>query len=232
MYAGPINGSLEISAPGLTVADAFRSRAPRRRFAPGAVTATPAAGGAVDLSWAPSGPSAGVAGYIVERSAAGRHRPSRSARCTPATTAVDQTPADGTYSYEVVAVATGSARPRARPGRPHPPTSDSTAPRRPSGLNLPDFINQANAATVPVGVQLLPSSQASDTITVTAHRRHEHAHDRPRRAAAMVSFQFNPTTLSDGNDHGLGHGDRQRRQPQPRPTTDTVVPRTPRRRVP
>ena len=64
--------SLEISVPnsGLApkVVTISGAQAP---LPPGPVTATPAAGGAVDLSWAPSASVSGVAGYIVQRAPTG-----------------------------------------------------------------------------------------------------------------------------------------------------------------
>ena len=196
MHAGPINGSLEISAVGLKSLSVpiTGDQAP---LPAGAVVATPAAHGAVDLSWSPS-PSTGVAGYIVERSAAGG-TPQPISPLTQSTTFVDQTPADGTYSYEVVAVATGSAAPQSTPGPAASATSDSTAPAPVAQLNLPDFINQGNVATVPVGVQLQPSSQASDTITVTVtDGTNTLTQTQAGGGDGSFTLQFNATSLSDG----------------------------------
>ncbi len=140
LYAGSISGSLEISAKGLQslMVPISGSQAP---LAPGAVTATPVAKGAVDLSWAPSGSVSGVAGYIVERGAAGRHAPAdqpahdmrrRSSIRRPPTA---PTPTRSSPSPPA------APPPRARPGRPHPRLRTRRRPRRRPGWHLPDFIN-------------------------------------------------------------------------------------------
>ena len=93
---------------------------------------------------------------------------SRSAALTSATSLVDQTSADGAYSYRVLAEAPGIGAPvTSDPGPVGSATSDSTAPDAPSSVNAPQYINIAtgNSMSIPVGLD--NNSVASDTITVT-----------------------------------------------------------------
>jgi large repetitive protein len=168
VQAGPINASLEISVPhsGLApkVVHISGAQAPE---APGPVIATPAAKGAVDLSWTPSGSVSGVAGYIVQRAPAGSSAFQQVGGLTTGTTAVDQTSTDGTYSYQVVAVATGSSALESAPGPIASATSDGTPPQAPVSVEPPPFIDSGNQGAFVVPVTLAPNSSPSDTITVT-----------------------------------------------------------------
>lgn len=170
VYAGTINASLAISVPNSGLAPKIvtisGAQAP---LPPGPVTATPAAGGAVDVSWTPSLSVSGVAGYIVERGTAGSGVYQPVGSLTTATTAVDHTPADAAYSYEVVAVATGGVAPQSSAGPAASVTSDSQAPVAPTGVApLQPFLNLATVENpLTVTVQLPNSSAPSDTITVT-----------------------------------------------------------------
>ena len=164
MHAGPINGTLEISAPGLQSL-MVRIQGDQAPLPAGAVTATPAARGAINLSWAPS-PSTGVAGYLVERAPAGSSAFQQVGALTSGTTAVDQTSTDATYSYEVVAVATGTGSLPSTPGPVASATSDSIAPAQPDSVNPPAFINVATGNSVQIPVNLANDSVSSDTITV------------------------------------------------------------------
>lgn len=139
---------------------------------PGAVTATPAAGGAVDVSWSPS-PSTGVAGYVVQRSVAGSGSWQPIGGLTSGTTAVDQTGTDGTtYAYQVVAQAVDVTPVlQSAAGGSGSAVTDASAPAPPAGFgDLPPFVNlQDSTDPFKVTVNLAPGSVASDTIAVTLH---------------------------------------------------------------
>jgi large repetitive protein len=167
MVAGPIDGKLVISVPRSSLAPTLvpitGAQAP---LPPGAVTATAAARGAVDLSWAPS-PSSGVAGYVVESSTG-------NAPFTPVvglitgTTVVEQTGTNATtFFYRVVAVASGVTPQLAGlPGPAGSAVTDNLAPDAPASVSIP-AINLINVGSVPVTVVLPPTSLQSDTILVT-----------------------------------------------------------------
>jgi hypothetical protein len=169
LYAGVMQASLQISVPGSGVAPRsvpiYGAQAP---LPPGAVTATPAAGGAVDLSWTPS-PSSGVAGYIVKSSTGGSPYTQVGGLIT-GTTALEQTGTNATtFSYEVFAVASGvTPQLEGLAGPAGSATTDSVGPAQPLGFpGLPTYIDQANVGSFKVNVSLLPSTSAGDTITVT-----------------------------------------------------------------
>ena len=82
------------------------------------------------------------------------------------TTAVDQTPTDGPYSYQVVAVAQGTDALQSAPGASASATSDSTAPLPPDAVNPPTYINIATGNAMQIPVNLANDSVPSDTITV------------------------------------------------------------------
>ena len=201
MFAGPINASLEISVPNSGLAPKIvpltGAQAP---LAPGPVTATPAANGAVDLSWTPSGSVSGVAGYIVERAPAGSSAFQQVLPLTNGTTAVDQTSTDGTYSYEVVAVATGLSALQSPAGPIGSATSDSTAPQVPNSVTAQPVINQANVSTFAVAVALPSSSQAGDTITVTlSDGQTKLTKTAPGGGDDTATVVFDATSLSQGD---------------------------------
>ncbi len=164
-YAGPISGALVISAPGLAP-QSIRVHGMQAPLAPAAVTATPAKGGAVNVSWDPSGSVSGVAGYIVQRSTDGATWAPVTQE-QPATTYSDQTPSDNTYSYRILAVSAGSPGADSTPSPTATAASDSTAPAPPQSVSVPTWINLATESSVPVTVALAADSQPTDMITVT-----------------------------------------------------------------
>jgi hypothetical protein len=163
--AGVLDAELEVSVPGSGVAPhSVQITGAQAPLPPGAVTATPAAGGAVDLSWSPS-PSTGVTGYIVQSSTGGSPF-TPVGNSTTSTSVVEQTGTNATtFSYQVVAITAGVALPSA-PGPAGSVTTDSLAPVQPNSVSMPN-INVANVDSVPVTVILPPSSNPSDTIVVT-----------------------------------------------------------------
>jgi large repetitive protein len=171
LYAGVIKGQLVLSSPSFSPMT-VQFTADQAPAAPGAVTATPATGGAVDLSWTPS-PSTGVAGYVIQRSDGTAAGYQQVGAVTAATTAVDQTPADGSYSYQVVAEAQGtSGMLDSSPGPAATAVSDSTPPGVPALTGVPAYLNAAEAtpgtaAAYQVTVSVPATSVASDTVTVT-----------------------------------------------------------------
>ena len=174
-HAGPISGKLEISIVGsggsAYLIELGGAQAP---LASPSLTATPAANGAVDLSWAPSA-SSGVSGYLVQRSAgtAGAWQDLATYPGT-VTSAVDQTGTSGSFTYRVVAEAPGASGTAAVLPAPAGPevtaVADSNAPATPSDVGSHEFINRAQAANgggIQFPVDLAPGSSPSDTITVT-----------------------------------------------------------------
>src|SRR2546430_622884 len=91
-FKGPnVAARLPAASPARPVGPARRWAAPR------------VAGGAVDISWAPSAPISGVIGYPVERSLGTSGAWTPVSGPVTGTTAVDQTPADGSSTYRVTA---------------------------------------------------------------------------------------------------------------------------------
>jgi hypothetical protein len=146
--------------------------------APVAVTslnATPAAHGAIHLAWTPSA-SSGVSGYLLQRSNTVANSPFETIATLPATatSAVDQTTVDGTYAYQVVAVAPGATTldpsVSSSPSPEATAVADTTAPAQPADVGSHAFINSddaANGGGIGIPVDLAPSSSPADTVTVT-----------------------------------------------------------------
>ena len=174
LRAGPIAGTLTVAIANSKVgAYSIQLTGAQAPLASPSLTATPAVGGAVDLSWAPS-PSSGVSAYLVQRSTgtSGTWATVATLSAT-ATSAVDQTPADGAYAYQVVAEAPGATSAAgpvsSTPGPGATAVADRTAPEKPGDIGSPAFITAAMAANgggVSESVDLLDSSP-TDTITVT-----------------------------------------------------------------
>lgn len=172
LNAGPINGSLVVSIAksGSTplLIPLTGAQAP---LASPSLTATPAANGAVNLAWAPS-PSSGVSAYAVQR-LAGTTGAWQTIATLPgtATSTVDQTGIDGSFTYRVIAEATTSLNaPLPGPAGPNATAiAVATPPAEPTDVGAPPFINAetaANGGGVNIPVSLLDSS-STDTITVT-----------------------------------------------------------------
>ncbi|HEX3332373.1 MAG TPA: hypothetical protein VHS27_20800 [Gaiellales bacterium] len=173
LVAGPIQGSLEISIVGSpATAYAIPLQGAQAPLPATGLTATPAKGGAVNLAWTPS-PSSGVSTYAIQR-AAGTTGAWQTVVTLPgtATSAVDQTGTDGSFTYQVVAQA-DSATNAPLPGPPSSTTTVTavaTAPNVISEVTPHPFINYddvQNGASVGVPVDLMPAATAADTITVT-----------------------------------------------------------------
>jgi hypothetical protein len=92
LHAGRLDGTLRVSVPGAKAVDVKLSGA-QAPLPPGAVTATPQAGGAVHVTW-PASPSTGVAGYEVDRRVSGGPWQTLDASA-PAAGIVDTTGVDG-----------------------------------------------------------------------------------------------------------------------------------------
>ena len=170
-HAGPISGTLTVAIQNSpTGAYAIKLTGAQAPYPATSLTATPAAKGVVDLAWAPSS-SSGVTGYLLQRSTGGSGTWTTVATLpATATSAVDHTPADATYAYQVLALANGattsSPSVESSPGPSATAVADSTAPGPPFDLSPPAFIKKG---TVSVGVTLNLglNSSPTDTITVT-----------------------------------------------------------------
>jgi len=206
MHAGPISGTVELSVLNSSIkpitVELTGAQAP---IAPGAVTATPAAGGAVDLAWTPS-PSTGVAGYVVQRSAAGTGAWQSVGGLTASTTAVDSTGTDGqTFSYRVLAEAAGvTPTLLSTAGGTGSAVTDASAPAQPTGFgDLPPYLNAQTADNaLAVSVNLPQASSASDTISVTLHDSAGGTPVTETRPGGGASAQFTFSgidALPDGN---------------------------------
>jgi large repetitive protein len=170
-HAGPISGTLTVaiqnSSSGAYTIQLTGAQAP---YPISSLTATPIANGAVNLAWGPPA-SSGVTGYLLQR-ATGTGDAWTTVATLPATatSAVDRTPADGTYAYQVIALAggatTSSAPVESSPGPSATAAADRTPPDSPSDLSPPPFIKMG---TTDVGVTVTPGADSSptDTITVT-----------------------------------------------------------------
>jgi len=173
LVAGPITGNLEISIVGSpATAYAIPLAGAQAPLPATGLTATPAAHGAVDLAWTPSA-SSGVTAYTVQRSAGATGAWQTVATLSgAATSAVDQTGTDGSFTYRVVAQAvTSTSAPLPGPASSTATvTAVATAPDVVTEVTPHPFINfddVQNGASVGVPVNLAPDSTASETITVT-----------------------------------------------------------------
>ncbi len=174
LHAGPIKGMLVVSishssSHALTI-PLTGSQAP---VGSPSLTATPAAKGAVNLAWAPS-PSSGVSAYVVERAAGttGAWQNIATLQGT-ATSTIDQTGTDGTFTYRVIAeapAATTSEAPVESPVGPEATAAAvATPPASPADIASHSDINRddvTNGSPVVIPVDLNQSS-ATDTVTVT-----------------------------------------------------------------
>jgi hypothetical protein len=165
-HAGPLDSVLQIS---MTGANPFNIQltGDQAPLPPGTATATPEAGGAVDVTW-PASPSTGVAGYAVyRRSAGGPWQPV--AGSAGATGFVDHTGTDGqTFEYRVRAIA-ANVQPAlySVPGATGTAVTDAGAPDLPTSVTPPTFVNLDNENAVPVEVVLPPTSKPTDVVSVT-----------------------------------------------------------------
>ena len=168
MHAGPLDGGrVVISIAGVAKPLTVRLSGAQAPLPPGAVTATPQAGGAVHVTW-PASPSTGVAGYEVDRRVPGGPWQTLDASA-PAGGIVDQTGPDGqTVDYRVSAITAG-VQPAllSIPGAPGSAVPDATAPGQPLGVTPQPYINIANENSVPVRVDLPPTSSPTDVVSVT-----------------------------------------------------------------
>ena len=173
LVAGPIHGELQISIVGSPAAAYAIPLAGAQAPLPATgLTATPAAHGAVHLAWTPSA-SSGVSAYLVQR-LAGTAGSWQTVATLPGTasSAVDQTGTDGSFTYHVVAQAvTSTNAPLPGPASSQTTvTAVATAPNVVSEVTPHPFINYddvQNGASVGVPVDLTPAATAADTITVT-----------------------------------------------------------------
>ena len=173
LVAGPIHGELQISIVGSPgTAYAIPLAGAQAPLPATGLTATPAAHGAVHLAWTPSA-SSGVSAYLVQR-LAGTAGSWQTVATLPGTasSAVDQTGTDGSFTYQVVAQAvTSTNAPLPGPASSRTTvTAVATAPDVVNEITPHPFINYddvQNGASVGVPVDLTPAATAADTITVT-----------------------------------------------------------------
>jgi hypothetical protein len=199
-YAGPFSGAVQISSSGLKPIQ-VQITGDQAPLPPGAVTATAAANGAVDLSWAPSASVSGVHGYIVERSSDGTAFAQVASLPSATTTFTDQTPSDGSYTYRVLAVADGANALQSAPGPVGTVTADSTPPDLPKSVSAgPQFINQKNVDAVPVTVALPQTTSPSDTITVTLSDGTHTATQTAPGGSASITVHVPAGSLADSPD--------------------------------
>ena len=167
MHAGPLRGSVLISVAGIAEPFTVPLTGVQAPLPPGAVTATPEAGGAVHVTW-PASPSTGVAGYEVERSVSGGGWQKLS-DAAPAAGITDQTGTDGqTVEYRVSAVTAGASQFLSSFGASGSAVTDASPPAVADGVKIvPDFVNQSSEDSVPVKVDLPPTSAPTDVVSVT-----------------------------------------------------------------
>jgi hypothetical protein len=168
MHAGPLNGNVVISVSGVAQPFTVPLSGVQAPLPPGAVTATPESGGAVHVTW-PASPSTGVAGYEVDRRVAGgQWEPLPGS--APAAGIVDQTGTDGqTVDYRVSAITAGVSRQLlSSAGGTGSAVTDASAPDLPTKVQvIPNFVNLSNEDSVPVEVDLPPTSSPTDVVSVT-----------------------------------------------------------------
>ena len=167
MHAGPLRGSVLISVAGISEPFTVPLSGVQAPLPPGAVTATPEARGAVRVTW-PASPSTGVAGYEVERSVSGGQWQTLS-DAAPAAGITDQTGTDGqTVAYRVSAVTAGASQVLSSFGASGSAVTDASAPAPADGVKvIPPYVNAANEDSVPVEVDLPPTSSPTDVVSVT-----------------------------------------------------------------
>jgi hypothetical protein len=167
MHAGPLHGSVLISVAGIAEPFTVPLSGVQAPLPPGAVTATPEAGGAVHVTW-PASPSTGVAGYEVERSVSGGQWQKLS-DAAPAAGITDPTGTDGqTVEYRVSAVTAGASQYLSSFGASGSAVTDASAPGPADSVKItPDFVNLSNEDSVPVEVDLPPTSSPTDVVSVT-----------------------------------------------------------------
>jgi hypothetical protein len=171
-HAGPITGTLTVAIANSRVgAYSIALTGAQAPLPPASLTATPAAHGVINLAWSPS-PSSGVSEYVLQRSNATANGAWENVATLPrtATSAVDNTPSDGTYEYQVIAMADGATTSagsvESAPGPQATAIADTTAPPSPSDLSVPGFIKKGTE-TVAVTMNPGTDSGPADTITVT-----------------------------------------------------------------
>lgn len=167
-HAGLITGKIRVAVRGAQDPIVVSLTGAQTPLAPGAVTATPHAGGAVALTW-PASPSTGVTGYAVFARPAGGAWTRLPGGLAPASGLVVQTGSDGQQiDYRVEAAASGGTTTLLSPPGPSGTvTTDATPPAGPTQPVVVPTINLANAGAVPVKVDLPASSAPGDVVTVT-----------------------------------------------------------------
>lgn len=143
--------------------------------APGSLTATPKPAADIELSWAASETTDGLAGYDVYRSTGGSWT-KRNTTPVTGTTWLDTSSSNGTqYSYRVRTVSAGGLQ--SIDSETATARADSSAPTRPSAVALANgggtgsaYLNGTNSGSVSVQVTLGSSSVSTDLLTVTLSR--------------------------------------------------------------
>jgi large repetitive protein len=144
--------------------------------APASLTATPAPGADIELTW-PASTTTNVTGYDVYRSTGGSWT-KRNTSLVTGTSWTDTSSSNGNqYSYRVRAVSSGTPSFESVDSPTATARADSTAPGRPSAVALANgggvgstYINLENRASVSVRVTLPATSLPSDTVEVTISR--------------------------------------------------------------
>ena len=166
--AGPINGELAISVQGSNLRRlSYRSRALRRLCRPVPSPPLQPREGRLTCRGRPRPRPAWPA--TSSRAALAAPPYARSAALATGTTAVEQTGTNATtFSYRVVAVASGVRPSGGPPGR-RGQRTDSLAPPRRVGQHAGDRSTQGNVTPCRSPFCSPPRSLPSDTITVTSH---------------------------------------------------------------
>ncbi|MGH3141156.1 MAG: hypothetical protein ACRDQE_15615, partial [Gaiellales bacterium] len=168
MHAGSLNGGqVVISVRGVAKSLTVPLKGAQAPLPPGAVTATPEAGGAVHVTWAAS-PSTGVAGYEVDRRVSGGPWQTLDASAS-AGGVVDSAGPDGqAVDYRVSAITAGVQPTLLSVSSGASAVPDATPPDLPTDVTpLPGFVNQGNENAVPVKVFLPQTSAPTDVVSVT-----------------------------------------------------------------
>lgn len=197
-HAGPLDSRLLISMSGAKPLH-IKLSGDQAPLPPGPVTATPEAGGAVQVTW-PASPSTGVAGYAVDRRAPGSTWDPVSASAG-ADGIVDRTGTDSqTFEYRVRAIAANVQPTLFSESGTATAVTDSVAPDVPASITPPSFVNLDNENAVPVEVVLPPTSTPTDVVSVTlTDSAGDTATGTSAGGQSPVVVQVDASKLADGD---------------------------------
>lgn len=178
VVAGPGTGTVRLGLAGQSwLYRSYSVALDAAPAAPASLTATPKPAADIELSWPESETTTNLAGYNIYRSTGGSWT-KRNASPVTATTWLDTSSSNGTqYSYRVRSLSSGAV-PRESVDSPTATArADSSAPTRPSSVQLANgggqgnaYLNSENSASVSVSVRLPSSSVATNVVTVTLSR--------------------------------------------------------------